>query len=87
MAEQPIGTIVCRRGGSRHGANQLCSKCHARAGTQLCDGPLPDGMLHRRSSVPGASTTCSVPLCPSCAHRVGPDTDLCDRCFALREAK
>lgn len=72
--------IVCGHG-RRASSLGLCRECRQREATQLCDGPLPAGILHRRSSVPGGDTTCSTPLCRDCAHHVGPDRDFCTACF------
>ena len=74
-------TIVCRRG--RGKSLGLCRECKQAEATQLCDGPLPAGIIHRRSAVAGGDTTCSLPLCRRCAHHVGADRDLCSACFAL----
>jgi hypothetical protein len=67
-------TIICSRGSRRFGK---CAECGIGEATLLCDGPLPRGMVHRRSSVPGADKTCSKPLCRSCATHVPPDQDYC----------
>lgn len=80
--ERHGNTIVCSRGGRRGGLG-LCPFCRMAEATLLCDGPLPEGILHRRSSVPGASTTCSAPICRRCAnHRPGEsETDFCPNCW------
>lgn len=68
------GVIFCSRGQrSRIGK---CQECWVNEATVLCDGPLPRGVVHRRSSIPGADKTCSRPLCRSCATQVG-DRDYC----------
>lgn len=69
-------TIVC---GSRRGRQSLglCEQCRQAEATVLCDGPLPAGIIHRRSSIAGADTTCSHRLCRRCAHHVTPDHDYC----------
>lgn len=73
MACERVGNaIVC---GRRSGRTSVCAECGVREATLLCDGPLPAGMLHRRSSVPGADKTCSKPLCRDCATHVSPDQD------------
>lgn len=62
--------IACSR--IRRGPKPLCSVCRKSPGTQLCDGPKPNG----------ASKTCDAPLCRACAEHVGPDRDLCPPCAA-----
>lgn len=66
-------TIHCRRGVTLG----TCQECHQRPATKLCDGPLPKGVVHRRSLIPGADKTCSKPLCARCAIHVPPDHDYC----------
>lgn len=66
-------TILCGRGLSSLGQ---CQECFQRPATRLCDGPLPRGMVHRRSSIPGADKTCSKPLCADCSIVDG-DNDYC----------
>jgi hypothetical protein len=67
-------TIICSRGG--HGTSAKCQECGVRQSTLLCDGPLPAGIIHRRSSTPGADKTCSKRLCRECAT-VTPSGDYC----------
>jgi hypothetical protein len=67
-------TIICSRG-SRKSLGK-CQECWVREATRLCDGPLPRGIVHRRSAVAGADKTCSKPLCTPCATTVG-DHDYC----------
>jgi hypothetical protein len=72
MGCEPVGnTIICSRGG-----RAKCQECGIREGTLLCDGPLPAGIVHRRSSVPGADKTCSKRICPTCATST-PTGDYC----------
>ena len=66
--------IICSRGRRKLGK---CGECFVRDATLLCDGPLPSGVVHRRSSIAGADTTCSKPLCRECATHVAPDADYC----------
>lgn len=63
-ADGKVIGIACSRGPKK----QDCSVCTQRAGSILCDGPAPAG--ERRK-------TCDAPLCRDCAHRVGPNRDLC----------
>lgn len=71
----PDGTVVHVNMG--RGRAKKCIHC-GRAADKLCDGPLPDGTVHRRrTSVAGADTTCSKPICGRCAIHVAPDSDYC----------
>jgi hypothetical protein len=76
MACRRIGNaIVC--GGSKSMKLGKCQECWTRNATLLCDGPLPAGVVHRRSSIPGADKTCSKPICALCATNAGPNEDYC----------
>lgn len=77
-------TIICSRGSRKQ---PLCVDC-GRPSTLLCDGPLPKGILYRRSSVPGGDSTCSRPICRACAwprasRKPGDDKDYCAFCWPL----
>jgi hypothetical protein len=72
--ERHGNAIVCSRGSRKLGK---CQECFVREATLLCDGPLPAGVVHRRSSIAGADKTCSKALCRSCATHVPPDQDYC----------
>lgn len=64
------GVIACRR--TRGRPLPMCSVCHARPGTALCDG---------RTSKLSMNRTCDAPLCLGCArHVAGEDLDYCPRC-------
>lgn len=63
----------------RHAAEKRCQDCGERDGSLLCDGPLPDGVICRRSSIPGASSSCSRRLCRECAVRAN-GKDYCHEC-------
>lgn len=76
MACERVGNaIVCGRG--QRVPLGRCQECGVAPATLLCDGPLPKGIVHRRSQVPGADKTCSLPLCRACATHVAPDQDYC----------
>lgn len=70
--------FVCVRG-RRPSRPRKCSGCGFMTGTKLCDGRVPS------ASGRGRTRLCSVPLCPSCAVHVEPDTDYCPRCNQARE--
>lgn len=71
--ERVGNAIVC----GRRTRTMACAFCGAPGATKLCDGPLPPGIIHRRSSTPGADKTCSAPICDRCATHVPPDQDYC----------
>jgi len=54
-----------------------CAECRRPQADLLCDGPLPAGVVHRRSSVSGADTTCSRPICRVCTTRTEDGRDFC----------
>lgn len=74
-------TIICSRGSRKA---PRCADC-GQPSSLLCDGPLPDGIIHRRSSVPGADTTCSRNLCTRCARRQH-GKDYCAICWPKLQA-
>ncbi len=74
--ERVGNAILCGRGGRRQSLG-LCEQCRQAEATVLCDGPLPAGIIHRRSSIVGGDTTCSRRLCRRCAVHVPPDADYC----------
>lgn len=80
MCERIGNAIVC---GARR-KRAACAEC-GQPSDALCDGPLPAGVVHRRTSVPGADRTCSRPICRRCVIHVPPDADFCTR-PACREA-
>lgn len=56
-----VGGIFC---GDAFTTKSVCSRCGLYADI-LCDFPM------------GKGTTCDLPLCDDCTHRVGDDLDLC----------
>jgi hypothetical protein len=68
----PDGSVVtgvaCTR--SRRGRVPDCSVCTQEKGPILCDGPAPAGSKRK---------SCDAPLCRGCAHRTGPDRDMCPK--------
>jgi len=50
-----------------------CSVCTQEKGPILCDGPAPVGSKRK---------SCDAPMCRTCAHRTGPDRDMCPRHYA-----
>ena len=54
--------------------NHMCSVCHARRATCLCDFPAPRVRLDVRRG------SCDRPLCRECAIHLAGDIDICPDC-------
>ena len=77
---------------------ELCSICHKREATLLCDFPigrtktfhmkLPNGLTDYNNSFKEYTITCNRPICKECAVNIGNGLHFCKDCYErLRKEK